>query len=63
MKAVQLIRGQGLKHRMEAPEVFITRINGLCIQMTHAWNKQDSQRQRKATLRQMDRLMGTVRNH
>lgn len=63
MKAVQLIRDQGLKHRMEAPETFITRINGLCIQMTHAWNKQDSQRQRKATLRQMDRLMGTVRNH
>jgi IS5 family transposase len=63
MKAVQLIRDRGLKHRMEAPESFISRINGLCIQMTHAWNKADSQHQRKRTLRQMDRLVGTVRNH
>jgi hypothetical protein len=48
---------------MDAPETFISRINGLCIQMTHAWNKKDSQRQRKETLRKMDRLVGTVRNH
>jgi IS5 family transposase len=63
MKAVQRIREQGLKHRMEPPESFITRINTLCIQMTHAGNKADSQRQRKKTLRQMDRLVGTVRHH
>ncbi|TAN80463.1 MAG: hypothetical protein EPN14_05395 [Gallionella sp.] len=63
MKAVQLIREQGLKHRMEQPESFLTRINTLCIKMTHAWNKADSQRQRKKTLRQMDRLVGTVRQH
>ena len=66
MKAVTLIRAQGLKHRMEAPESFIGRINKLCIQMTHAWNRQDaaqSRRQRKQTLRQMDRLVGTVRHH
>jgi len=63
MKSVQLIRAQGLKHRMEAPESFISRINGLCIEMTHAWNKKDSQRQRKQTLRKMDRLVGTVRHH
>lgn len=63
MKSVSLIRGQGLKKRMEEPEVFIARINKLCIQMTHAWNKSDSERQRKKTLRQMDRLVGTVRSH
>jgi hypothetical protein len=63
MKAVGLIRDQGLKHRMEAPESFLGRINTLCIQMTHAWNQTDSLRQRKKTLRQMDRLVGTVRNH
>lgn len=63
IKAVQLIRGEGLKHRMEAPESFLSRINGLCIQMTHAWNKADSQKQRKGILRQMDRLVGTVRKH
>ncbi len=63
MKSVRLIRDQGLKHRMEEPEIFITRINTLCIQMTHAGNHTDSQRQRKKTLRQMDRLVGIVRQH
>jgi len=47
MNSVRLIREQGLKHRMDAPESFIGRINKLCMQMTHAWNKADSQRQRK----------------
>jgi hypothetical protein len=63
MKAVQLIRDQGLKHRMEPPQSFLTRINRLCIQMTHASRQNDTQRHRKKTLRQMDPLVGTVRNH
>jgi hypothetical protein len=63
MKAVQLIRDQGLKHRMEPPQSFLTRINRLCIQMTHASRQSDTQRHRKKTLRQMDKLVGTVRNH
>jgi hypothetical protein len=63
MKAVQLIRNQGLKQRMEAPEIFITRMNGLCIQMTHTSAKQESQRHRKTTLRKMDKLVGTVAAH
>src|ERR1019366_1239734 len=65
MGSVRLIRDQGLKHRMEEPETFISRINGLCIKMTHAWHRQDaqvSQRLRKQTLRQMDRLAGPVHN-
>jgi hypothetical protein len=63
MKAVGLIRGQGLKHRMEAPEIFITRINRLCIEMTHSGSKPDSKRHRKKTLRKMDQLVGTVASH
>jgi hypothetical protein len=63
MKAVQLIRDQALKHRMEPPQSFLTRINRLCIQMTHASHQSDRPRRRKKTLRQMDRLVGTVRNH
>jgi hypothetical protein len=63
MKAVTLIREQGLKHRMEAPEIFITRINRLCIEMTHTRAKQDSKRHRKITLRKMDRVVGTVAGH
>lgn len=63
MKALQLIRDQGLKHRMEEPQSFLTRINRLCIQMTHASRTTDTQRHRKKTLRQMDKLIGTVRHH
>ena len=63
MKAVGLIREQGLKHRMEPPESFITRINRLCIEMTHTRAKQDSKRHRKITLRKMDRVAGTVAAH
>ncbi len=63
MKAVQLIRQQGLKHRMEDPRVFRRRINQLCIAMTHASRREDRQRQRKKTLRQMDRVVGVVRHH
>jgi hypothetical protein len=63
MKATTLIREQGLKHRMEPPAVFITRINRLCIQMTQTRAKPDSPRQRKITLRKMDRVVGTVAAH
>jgi hypothetical protein len=66
MKGVTLIRAQGLKHRMEEPESFLRRINQLCIRMTHAWKRKDaaqSRRQRQQTLRQMDRLVGIVRQH
>jgi IS5 family transposase len=63
MKAVLLVREQGLKHRMPAPESFLSRINKLCIQMTHAGKKDDSQRHRKKTLRQMDRVVRIVRDH
>jgi hypothetical protein len=63
MKAIRLIRREGLKHRMEEPESFISRMNAMCIRMTHAWTQTDGQKQRKQTFRQMDRLVGTVRNH
>lgn len=63
MKSVRLIRAQGLKHRMEDPEVFLRTMNRLCIEMTHARAKADSQRQRKKILRKMDKLVGVVRGH
>jgi hypothetical protein len=63
MKAIELIRGEGLRHRMEPPAVFIKRMNRLCIEMTHTPRKPDGQRHRKKVLRKMDRLVGTVRAH
>jgi hypothetical protein len=62
MKAVRLIRDQGLKHRMDEPESFVTRMNKLCIQMTHT-SKDSLRSQRKKTFRQIDSLVGLVRNH
>lgn len=63
MKAVELIRGEGLRHRMEEPAVFMKRMNRLCIEMTHTPKKADGNRHRKKALRKMDRLIGTVRAH
>jgi hypothetical protein len=63
MKAVRLIRDQGLKHRMEEPEVFLRRMNRRCIEMAQARTKFESQRKRKKILRRIDRLVGIVRQH
>ncbi len=62
-KAVDLIRQQGLRHRMEDPALFRKRMNQLCIQMTHGAKKTDGKTHRKKMLRKMNKLMGTVANH
>jgi IS5 family transposase len=65
-KAIVLIRDQGLKHRMPAPETFLSGINKLCIAMAHAGRRKDvrqARQARKKTLRQMDRLVGQLRGH
>ena len=63
MKAVSLIRGQGLKHRMAEPEQFLTRMNQLALHMSHARRKPESKKQRKRLLRQMKRLTQVVQGH
>ena len=63
MFAVDLIREQGLRHRMEEPALFRKRMNQLCIQMTHSPKKSDGKKHRKKMLRKMNKLMGTVANH
>lgn len=63
MKAVKLIRAQGLRHRMEEPHQFIKRMNRLCIQMTHQQAKIDSKKHRKKVFRNMDRLVKQVGQH
>jgi hypothetical protein len=60
---MQLIRQQGLKHRMAQPASFITRMNQLCIKMTHSARRTDSKKQRKRVLREMKRLTQVVRAH
>ena len=70
MKALTLIRAQGLRHRMEAPALFIRRMNILAMEMTHIWNQKDSKnkkneskKQRKKVLRKMDKLVGYFSPH
>jgi len=70
MKAITLIRAQGLRHRMEEPAVFIRRMNILAMEMTHIWNKKgskkekdESKKRRKKVLRKMDKLVGCVARH
>jgi hypothetical protein len=63
MKGVELIRDQGLCHRMDEPARFLTRMNRLCIEMTHSPKKTDHKKHRKKVLRKMDKLIATVANH
>lgn len=63
MKAVTLIRRYGLKHRMQEPAQFITEMNRLCIEMTHARRRTDSATGRKTVLRLMKKLMKKIRRH
>lgn len=63
MKAATLIRRHGLRHRMAEPAQFITAMNRLCIEMTHARKREDGARQRKKVLRLMKALVGKVRRH
>lgn len=63
MKAVKLIRAQGLRQRMEEPETFIKRMNNLCIKMTHTWGKSESKKQWKKVFRAIDKLVATVGQH
>ena len=63
IKAIALIRAQGLKHRMGDPKKFLRDMNKLCIEMTHVRKKKGAKKMRKAIFRRMKRLMKTVENH
>ena len=63
VKAIELIRCQGLKHRMGDPKKFQRDMNKLCIEMTHVRKKKGAKKMRKHIFRRMKRLMKTVENH
>ena len=63
MKATVLIRKHGLKKRMREPAYFLSRMNKLCIEMTHCGGKADSKKARKRVLRSMKKLGETIRKH
>jgi hypothetical protein len=63
MKAIQLIRDQGLLHRIGDPQSFLTQMNTLCIEMTHTRKKKGAKKARKQVLRRMKKLMKTIESH
>lgn len=63
MKAVSLIRDQGLVNRMSPPRQFMKQMNQLCIEMTHAGRRKDSKKVRKTVLRRMKKLSRVVSLH
>ena len=63
MQSVELIRKHGLRSRMCEPQVFITKINRLSMQMTHTRRKKDGRKERKRVLRQMKAVVSVVRAH
>jgi len=63
IKAIELIRAQGLKHRMGDPKKFLRDMNKLCIEMTHVRKKKGAKKMRKKVFRRMKKLMKTVENH
>lgn len=63
LKAIELIRDQGLRHRMPEPPVLLRAINCLCIEMAHVPRKTDRKRHRKKVLRKMDKQLACVASH
>ena len=63
LKAITLIREQGLKSRMAPPSSFMTKINKLSMAMSGATRTKDAKKKRKATLRLMKDLEKKVRQH
>lgn len=63
MKATLLIRGAGLRGRMQPPEEFLRRMNRLSMEMTQQARRAGRKQGRKRVLRQMKKLVGVVRGH
>lgn len=63
VKAILCIRRHGLKHRIPAPESFLSQINSCCMEMSNCRRRKDSERNRKKVLRKMKRLCNLVKNH
>jgi len=64
LKAVALIRGEGLVCRMPGgPEQASRDLNRLCVEMTHSRRKKDSAKVRKRVLRRMKALAARIAEH
>jgi len=64
LKAIELIRKEGLLHRMPyEPEKFIRQMNKLSIEMTHCRRKAGAVKMRKKVLRKMKGVLRRIGGH
>ena len=64
IQAIQVLRAEGVTHRMPEPTTFLRAINQLCIKMSQAGKKKKTGKaQQKEILREMKTLVQTVRAH
>lgn len=63
IKAILCLRRHGLKHRIPAPEIFLSQINALCMEMANGRRRKDAQSHRKSVLRRMKKVCRIVESH
>lgn len=63
IQSIICIRKAGIIYRMDDPESFISNINKLCMKMTQSANAKDGKKQRKATFREMKKILKRVTAH
>ena len=63
VKAIELIRRHGLKHRIGPPERMLRDMNKLCMEMTHVRRKPTAKKIRKRIFRRMKKLMKIIGGH
>lgn len=64
LKALQLIRREGLRHRMPyEADRFIRQMNKLCIEMTQSRRRKGAAKMRKKVLRKMKKLLRRIGDH
>lgn len=64
LKAIKLIRGEGLLNRMSGgAEALATEMNRLCIDMAMTHRRKDGKKRRKAVFRQMKKLLRRIGKH
>ena len=63
VKGILCIRRHGLKHRIPAPESFISQMNSLMMAMANSRRQKDAKKRRKDTLRKIKKMCNIVKQH
>lgn len=61
--SIKLIRSQGLLHRMQSPDSFLSEINSLSIAMTQSSRNRNGKKERKKIFRKMKKLLRKMVKH